>query len=106
MSQRIFNLLLIAAVILTALNLMSIFAHAQQAQPCGPRNDVEKRIWKEYGESVVGAGITPGGILYGTANLQTGSFTILLRRPDGMACVLMGGRGYAQGEPRTPGVGL
>lgn len=81
-------------------------SRAQEAQPCGPRDQVEKRIWKQYGESVLGAGITPGGILYLTANLKTGTFTILLRRPDGMACVLMGGNGFAQGEPRTPGVGL
>ena len=81
-------------------------SRSQESQPCGPRDKVEKRIWTEYGESVLGAGLTPGGILYITANLQTGTFTLILRRPDGTACILMGGRGFAQGEPRTPGVGL
>lgn len=66
-----------------------------QAQPCGPTGMVEKRIHDQYGESIVGAGITPGGIMFLTSNPQTGSFTIMLRRPDGQTCVLMGGTGYA-----------
>ena len=69
-----------------------------QAQPCGPTGIVEKRIAKEYGESIVGAGITPGGILFTLTNPDTGTFTILLRRPDGMTCVLMGGTGYTAQE--------
>lgn len=86
--------------------LIAAFLVQSQPQPCGPRDQVEKRIWKQYGESVIGAGIVPGGTLYVTANPTTGTFTILLRRPDGMACVLMGGTGFAQGEPKTPGVGI
>lgn len=66
-----------------------------QSQPCGPTGQVEKRIADQYGESIVGAGITQGGIMFLTSNPQTGSFTILLRRPDGQTCVLMGGTGYA-----------
>lgn len=74
-----------------------------QQSPCGPTGKVEARIAKEYGESLVGAGITPGGILFTTTNPQTGSFTIMLRRPDGQTCVLMGGTGYAIQEPTKPG---
>ena len=102
----IFRAWLITILFFAVLYWIGTPSRAQEGQPCGPRDKVEKRIWTEYGESVVGAGLTPGGILYVTANLQTGTFTIILRRPDGMACVLMGGRGFAQGEPRIPGVGL
>ena len=77
---------------------------AQQA-PCGPTGTVEKRIAKEYGESIVGAGMAPGGAaMFTTVNPETGTWTILLRRPDGQTCVLMGGTGYAIQEPEKPGV--
>ena len=76
---------------------------AQQA-PCGPTGMVEKNIAKKYGESIVGAGIVAGGILFTTTNPQTGSFTVLLRRPDGQTCVLMGGTGYATTDAVKPGV--
>jgi hypothetical protein len=74
-----------------------------QQSPCGPTGAVEKRIADQYGESIVGAGITPGGILFITMNPETQTFTIMLRRPDGQTCVLMGGTGYATAEPETPG---
>jgi hypothetical protein len=77
-----------------------------QQSPCGPTGQVEKRIHDQYGESIVGAGITPGGILFTLANPETGTFTILLRRPDGMTCVLMGGTGWASQEPTKPGKSL
>jgi ABC-type enterobactin transport system permease subunit len=87
--------------------LAPVPAIAQEApQPCGPTGTVEARISKQYGESLVGAGIVPGGVLFTTANPETGTFTIMLRRPDGVTCVMMGGTGYAFQEPKKPGVDL
>jgi hypothetical protein len=80
-------------------------ASAQQA-PCGPTGAVEKRIHDQYGETIVGAGVVAGGILFTLANPISGSFTILLRRPDGQTCVLMGGTGYATIEAIQPGTDL
>ena len=69
-----------------------------QQTTCGPTGQVEKRIHDQYGESVVGAGVTPGGIMFFTNNPESGTWTIMLRRPDGQTCVLMGGTGYATVE--------
>jgi hypothetical protein len=77
-----------------------------QQPPCGPTGAVEKRIHDQYGETIVGAGVVAGGILFTLANPDTQTFTILLRRPDGMTCVLMGGTGYASQDPIKPGVDL
>lgn len=77
-----------------------------QQSPCGPTGQVEKRIASEYGESIIGAGIVAGGILFTLANPETGTFSILLRRPDGQTCVLMGGSGWASQEPTIPGKNL
>ncbi len=75
-----------------------------QESPCGPTGQVEARISKEYGESLIGAGIVQGGVLFTTLNPQSGTFTVMLRRKDGQTCVLMGGTGYAIQEPTIPGV--
>jgi hypothetical protein len=77
-----------------------------QQPPCGPTGMVEKRIHDQYGESIVGAGVVDGGVLFTLANPQTGTFTVLLRRKDGMTCVLMGGTGYATQDPIKPGTDL
>jgi len=67
---------------------------------------VEKRIADQYGESIVGAGVTAGGVMFLTSNPTTGTFTIMLRRQDGMTCVLMGGTGYATQDSIEPGEDL
>ena len=85
--------------------ILAAFLLAQQ-QPCGPTGMVEKRIHDQYGESIVGAGIVPGGILFTLANPDTGTFTILLRRPAGQPCVMMGGTGYATTEAVKPGTDI
>jgi hypothetical protein len=93
------------AILIASLCLAVIPASAQQA-PCGPTGTVEKRIHDQYGETIVGAGVVAGGILFTLANPISGSFTILLRRPDGQTCVLMGGTGYATIEAIKPGTDL
>jgi hypothetical protein len=77
-----------------------------QQSPCGPTGQVEARIAAEYGESIIGAGIVAGGILFTLANPETGTFSILLRRPDGQTCVLMGGTGWASQDATKPGRNL
>jgi hypothetical protein len=82
-----------------------VAASAQQA-PCGPTGTVEKRIHDQYGETIVGAGVaSDGSVMFLTSNPQTGTFTIMRRR-DGVTCVLMGGTGYATIEAIKPGTDL
>ena len=83
-----------------------LLTQAQPQIPCGPTGMVEKRIASQYGESIIGAGVVAGGLMFITSNPDTGSFTVMLRRPDGQTCVLMGGTGYATQETVKPGVGL
>jgi hypothetical protein len=78
----------------------------QAQQPCGPTGQVEKRIHDQYGESIVGAGVVDGGTMFLTANPDSGTFTIMLRRKDGMTCVLMGGKGFATLDAVKKGQGI
>jgi hypothetical protein len=77
-----------------------------QQSPCGPTGTVEARIAKQYGESIVGAGVMASGIMFITANPATGTWTVLLRRKDGQTCILQGGTGYASVEAAIPGENL
>jgi hypothetical protein len=77
-----------------------------QQPPCGPTGTVEKRIKDQYGESLIGAGIVAGGILFTTMNPTTQTFTVFLRRHDGQTCVLMGGTGWAVQDAEKPGKNL
>jgi hypothetical protein len=81
--------------------ILAAFLFAQQS-PCGPTGQVEARIAKQYGETVVGAGVVPGGIMFITANPVTGTFTVMLRK-GGQTCVLQGGTGYATVDAVKPG---
>ena len=77
-----------------------------QEPPCGPTGAIEKHIADKFGESVVGAGITTAGVMFITANPETGSFTVMLRGPDGRTCILSGGTGWASVDADKPQVGL
>ena len=79
---------------------------AQAQQPCGPTGLVEKRIHDQYGESIVGAGVVAdGSVMFLTTNPESGTFTIM-RRKDGLTCVLMGGTGYTTLEALQKGTNL
>jgi predicted ATP-dependent serine protease len=80
------------------MNLILAALLLAQQTACGPTGQVEKRIHTDYGESIVGAGVVSGGVMFLTNNPTTGTWTILLRRQDGVTCVLMGGTGYATQE--------
>ena len=77
-----------------------------QQQPCGPTGIVEKQMADKFGESIVGAGFMGSDVLLTLTNPETGTFTILVRRQDGMTCLLMSGTGYAFQEPTKGGKNL
>ncbi len=93
------------ALVAFLLCLAPVASSAQQA-PCGPTGAVEKRIHDQYGETIAGAGMSQGNAVFTLVNPTTGTWTILMRRPDGMTCVLMGGTGYAMQDPIKPGTDL
>lgn len=74
-----------------------------QAPRCAPTGVIEQELASKYGESIVAAGIVPGARMFTLANPKTGSFTVLLVRPDGLSCLLMGGHGFTTIEATKPG---
>jgi hypothetical protein len=82
-----------------------ILAQASQMQ-CGPRAAIEGYVHRQLNQSPVGAGIVESGTVYVLTNPLTGTFTILLRKPDGTVCFIAAGKGWASMVPETPGHGL
>lgn len=74
-----------------------------QTLPCAPAAAMNAELASKYGEHPVAAGVSKSGMVYVTANPESGTFTVLLRRPDGVSCILVAGRGWAQHEPANPG---
>lgn len=99
-------------VLVSLLFLMFIVgtpARSQEAHPpCMPAADLQKQLAEHYGETVTAGGaVGPQGVVFITTNPKTHTFTILIRKPDGMACLIVGGTGFALADPaRMKGNGL
>lgn len=70
-------------------------AYGQAAQNCGPRDLVIMRLAEGYGEGRQSIGIAGNGMVVETfANLESGSWTLTVTRPDGVTCLVASGRGF------------
>ncbi len=81
----------------------SLLAGTASAQiPCGERNAIVAQLSSKYGETRRSYGTT---VINGTVMLietwasESGSWTVLRTRPDGVTCLLGAGQGYEAVEP-------
>lgn len=66
-------------------------------QTCFGYADILANLAERHGEELASSGTTPDGLLVQTfGNQETGSWTILVVRPDGLACVFAIGGGFKQ----------
>lgn len=79
-----------------------------QSANCAPRSAVVERLASKYGESRQSIGLgTNNAVVEVFASAETGTWTILVTRPDGISCLIAAGQGYEmvaeaplpQGEP-------
>lgn len=91
-----------AAVILLGAFLLALYlgarAHAQTAPElqCAPTAKLEKNIGERYGETLAAVGMLApdDSVMTILANGKTGTYTILLRRPGGVSCILFAGKAF------------
>lgn len=77
------------------------------AQQCGPTEALSAFLGREYDEWPVARGLSQSGdaIVQIWANLETGTWTLVVVRPDGMSCMALTGQAFGmlerppQGEP-------
>lgn len=86
---------------LALLALFAVSVASAQAQTiCGPYDRAVGVLKQKYNERVTHRGIaslpngTPGPMIELWSNDETGSFTILSVKPNGTACLFIGGEGW------------
>ena len=79
-------------------------AEAAGAEACAARDEVVAKLAQRFGETLRSAGLQRAeGLVEVYASERTGTWTILLIRPDGTACLLAAGELWEE-EPRpAPG---
>ena len=83
----------VAAVGLTLLG--AGFALADTPR-CAPHADMLSVLAKQYGEAPQAIGIVNGNTVLEVLSSKTGSFTVLVTRPDGVACILAAGQDFEE----------
>ena len=69
-------------------------AYAQNPN-CAPPQVVVERLVNGYGERRVSIALGAGGTLVETwANLQSGTWTVVVTQPDGLACMVASGQSF------------
>ena len=85
-------------LIIIALLLLSPAAFAQPM--CGPLDEVQRALLSEFGERPVSIGEATGLAIITFANGESGTFTIVAVRPDGLACHLASGHRWRDTQAR------
>jgi hypothetical protein len=81
-------------------------AEAQTQPPCAKRDQVIRKLEEKYGETLRSIGLHKSdGVVEIYSSEETGSWTILMTRPDGMSCLLASGQLWEQdaGPLQKPG---
>jgi hypothetical protein len=99
--KRAFLFCLILAIAAGA-GLSTAPANAQAARSqmmCGKRADLVRQLGEKYGESRRSLGLAGGrGVVELFASEATGSWTILITSPQGVACLMAAGEAF-QDDP-------
>lgn len=95
-------LMALASVLLLMLIGLLSPAHGQEApdRPCGPAREVMTELFSRFGEKPVRMGVSDGGYLVLTENLDKGTSTVLLIDEHGRACMVSGAAHWRAMEPK------
>jgi hypothetical protein len=96
--------LFIATILVVALALfLSLIPAFAQEQQCGPRSQVINHLNENYGEVPINVGVVNEAVVMETyANLETGTWTILASRTDGLTCFIASGQSFTQDGLHLP----
>ena len=70
---------------------------------CGERRVVVENLEKTYSEAPVSIGLASNGSVIEVLASPSGSFTIILTRPNGVACVMAAGENWENLPKRLAG---
>jgi hypothetical protein len=82
-------------------------AQAPPQNPCAPTANVTKMLKDKYGETPAVASITDDNApMLIFSNPKTGTFTITIRRPGGITCLMTGGNSWTLVEQPKEGTDI
>lgn len=99
--MRLFTAALVAVFFVAAPATAQMFPRSVRV-PCSGPAFLPGLLARNYGESVTGQGIAGGALVQQWRNRETGSWTILLILPDGVACALASGDDWMDVDPPSP----
>lgn len=83
------------ATALLVFGMAAIGPPAEAQTSCGQRDKIIAKLQLTYGESRAGAGLNgTSSIIEVWASAETGTWTILMSRPDGISCVMASGENW------------
>jgi hypothetical protein len=89
--------LLVRAAVAAALVAATPTAEAETRQACAQRDKVIRKLEEKFGETLRSLGLHQAdGIVEVYSSDETGTWTILMTRPDGMSCLLASGQLWEQ----------
>jgi hypothetical protein len=96
---------LITAAVLAVLTLPALFQRAAaQQQTCKPRDEIVAILGEKYQESRRAYGLaSPTQMLELFANTESGTWTALITRPDGVSCIVAAGTAWTEVEEAAAG---
>lgn len=95
---------LIVALITTIFTPSTALA---QGASCGDSAALFAGLSDRYGESIQSLGMTDAGVVVQMwANVETGTWTAVVMRPDGIACVVASGQGFERVDSAALPTGL
>lgn len=87
--------LIMGALFVFWLVFMALMTRPAQAQTvCGERKVIMLSLEKTFSEAPVSMGLASNGAMIEVFASSSGSFTILLTRPDGVSCVMAAGENW------------
>lgn len=105
MFKRLFSAAMVFGLASTAPPLATA-AHAQAAN-CAPRDALVERLSQRYDENRSGAGLQNSRqMLEVWSSEETGSWTVLITRADGIACIVASGTNWVDGPPTMARMGV
>jgi len=93
MSKSVRRLTAILSVLLATAALPAA-ANAQAAPPCTDRASLVDSLSDQYQEHPTSMGLSANGAVFEIFSSTTGSWTILVTRPDGVSCLMATGEGW------------
>ena len=88
-----------------AIGLTGIAPAAHALASCAPRDGMVKELKSLYKEELTARGLQSADALIEIfTSTETGSYTVLLSRPDGVSCIVSSGTHWLTSEPEPEGV--